>query len=174
MNTKNYQQLIDLYMKNCGNLYPLRNIYPSRNAHMLETINTNGVGNVKLRLISGPGETPVPIATITVYVTQGIEKDIPIMHLITSLNPISIELPVAYDLGTQIVGPEYDFSTYNIRIDAFGYYSTSIFNIRIFAGTITVFNINMVSILQKETEPGIEERIDIPPHPRDEVNGLSN
>ena len=91
------------------------------------------------------------------------------MHLITALNPVRIELPMAADLGTSIVGPEYDFSTYNIRIDVFEYFSHVLFNLRLFPETTTDFTISLVPITQVQLQPVIEERIIIPPHPRDVV-----
>lgn len=169
MNNKNQQQLINLYMEQCFNSYDSRNIYPKRYVNMLE--NTSDTGFIRLNIVRQSDKAPVPNATITIYVTRGTERDIPIMHLITTINPIRIELPIAYNLGTQIAGPEYGFSTYNLRVDAFGYFATSVYNIRLFPGTTTDFEINMISISQLEGVPSIEERTDIPPHLRDELNG---
>ena len=163
MKSRSQQQLIDLYMKKCANMYPLHYV------NMLENGNINNTGFIRLNIINQQNKTLVSNSTITIYVTQGEERDIPIMHLITALNPIRIELPIAYNLGTQIVGPEHDFSTYNLRVDSFGYYATVIYNIRLFSETTTDFDINMIPVIQISIEPTIEERIDIPPHPRDEV-----
>ena len=174
MYTGNQQQLIDLYMKKCGNLYSSRNINPSYYVNMLENNNTKETGFLRLNIVQQLDRAPVKNATITIYVTRGIQRDIPIMHLITTINPIRIELPIAYDLGIQIVGPEYDFSTYNIRVDAFGYFATNIYDIRLFPDTTSDFVIDMISISQGEAQPLIEERLDIPPHPRDVLNGGSN
>lgn len=91
---------------------------------------------------------PIPYATIIVYVTNGPQRDIPIMHLVTTLNPVRINLPMANELGTQILGPEYQFSTYNISIDVFGYFTRMIYNIRLFPNTTTDFVIEMITILK--------------------------
>ncbi len=171
MYNKYQQQLNDLYMKQYFNLYPLRNIHSSYYANVQESGNYNNAGFMRLNIVRDSDKAPVPNATITIYVTDGISRDVPIMHLITTINPIRIELPMAYDLGTQIVGPEYDFSTYNLRVDAFGYFSTNVYNIRLFPNTTSDFEINMVEISQLGGVPDIEERIDIPPHPRDVING---
>lgn len=172
MDNKNQQQLINLYMKQCFNSYDSRYIYPKHYVNMLE--NASNTGFIRLNIVRQSDKAPVRNATITIYVTRGTERDIPIMHLITTINPIRIELPIAYTLGTQITGPEYDFSTYNLRVDAFGYFSTSVYNIRLFPGTTSHFEINMNAVSQLEGVPNIEERTDIPPHPRDELNGESN
>lgn len=134
---------------------------------MLETEGTTGF--VRLYIIDQVTKNPIPYSTITVYVTDGVQRDIPIMHLVTTLNPVRIELPMASELGTQIVGPEYDFSTYNISIDVFGYFSHILYNIRLFTNTTTDFTVGMVPITQVQLLPVIEERIIIPPHPRDEI-----
>ncbi len=172
MNNKNQQQLINSYMKQCFDLYGSRNIYPKRYVNMLE--NTNNTGFIRLNIVRQGDKTPVPNATITIYVTSGTERDVPIMHLITTLNPVRVDLPIAYNLGIQIEGPEYYFSTYNLRVDAFGYFATSVYNIRLFPGITSDFEINMIAISRPEGIPNIEERTDIPPHPRDSLNGKNN
>lgn len=169
MNPRYQQQLIESYIKNCGNLYNLRNKYPSYYTNILETGNIYNTGLISLNIVNQVGKTPVNNATITVYVTDGMNRDIPIMHLITTINPVRIVLPMAYELGTQIVGPEYNFSTYNIRVDAFGYFANNVYNIRLFPNITTNFDIEMIPIRQLEAQPLIEERVDIPPHPRDVV-----
>jgi len=78
-------------------------------------------------------------------------------------------------IGTQLVGPEYNFSTYNIRIDVFGYFSRNIYNVRLFPDTTTNFDIELIPVTQIpvthiEAQPLIEERLEIPPHPRDVIN----
>ena len=125
-------------------------------------------GFIRLYIIDRVTGEPIPYSTITVSVTDGVQRDIPIMHLITALNPVRIELPMAADLGTSIVGPEYDFSTYNIRIDVFEYFSSVLYNIRLFPNTTSDFTINLVPTTQVQLQPIIEERIIIPPHLRDQ------
>lgn len=169
MYNTNQKQLIDSYIKQCYNLYSSRNIYPDHYVSMLE--NSNKTGFIRLNIVSQSDYAPVPNATITIYVTRGTQRDIPIMHLITTINPVRIELPIAYNLGTQIVGPEYDFSTYNLRVDAFGYFASNIYNIRLFPDVTSDFEIIMIPISQLEEVPNIEERLNIPPHPRDILNG---
>ncbi len=160
------RQLIDYYMSQCNNSYYSKNLNSSQ-FKMLE--NTSDTGFIRLNIINQREEAPVANATITIYVTDGAQRDIPVMHLITTINPVRIELPMAYELGTQIAGPEYNFSTYNIRVDAFGYFANVVYNIRLFPNITTDFDITMVPITPIERTPVLEERINIPPHPRDEV-----
>lgn len=167
MYNENQNQLNDFYMKKFESLYPSRNIYHSYYVNMLENANIINYGFILLNIVNQVDRTPVPNATITIYVTDGVQGDIPVMHLITTINPIRIVLPMANDLGTLIIGPEYNFSTYNLRVDAFGYFSRVIYNIRLFPGITTDFEIELVPVRQIEAQPLIEERINIPPHPRD-------
>lgn len=159
------RQFFNHYMKQCNNLYYPKNL----NLNHFNMLGTNNNGFIRVNIINQRGEPPVTNATITIYVTDGSERDIPIIHLITTINPIRIELPMAYELGTQIAGPEYNFSTYNIRVDAFGYFANVVYNIRLFPNITTDFDIIMTPITPIERTPVLEERIDIPSHPRDEI-----
>lgn len=165
------KQFINSYMRQCPSHYFSKNIYSNQYAKILES-NYN-TGFIRLNITNQYGEPPVANYTITIYVTDGQQRDIPIMHLITTLNPIRIELPMAYEIGTQIAGPEYNFSTYNLRVDAFGYFASILYNIRLFPNTTTDFNIELVPTFPStppSSEPNIEERTDIPPHLRDQLN----
>ena len=148
------------------NMYPYSNIYECQYS-ILE--NQNETGFIKLHIIDQASRKPIPYATITVYVNSGVERDIPIMHLVTTINPVRIELPMATDIGLQILGPEYEFSTYNVSIDVFGYFTHIIYDIRLFPNTTADFTIEMVPVTQIQLQPIIERRIEIPPHPRDVV-----
>ena len=148
------------------NMYPYSNIYECQYS-ILE--NQNETGFIKLYIIDQASRKPIPYATITVYVNSGVERDIPIMHLVTTINPVRIELPMATDIGLQILGPEYEFSTYNVSIDVFGYFTHIIYDIRLFPNTTADFTIEMVPVTQIQLQPIIERRIEIPPHPRDVV-----
>ncbi len=152
-------------MKQYKYLDTYHNSYLSQNVNMLENI--NNFGFVRLSIINEVTKEPISYATITFYVTEGEDRDIPIMHLVTTINPVRIELPMAHELGTKIVGPEYNFSTYNISIDVFGYFTRIIYNVRLFPNTTTDFIIEMVPITQVREQPLIEERIELPPHLRD-------
>lgn len=172
LNNRYQQQLYDLYIGKCGNLYPSRDLHFNHYVNASENTNAYNTGFIRLNIVNQIDKTPVPNATITIYVTDGVSRDIPVMHLITTINPIRIELPMANVLGTQIVGPEYGFSTYNIRVDAFGYFASNVYNIRLFPNITSDFEIEMIPITQLEAQPIIEKRIDIPPHPRDIINGV--
>jgi len=158
MYNKDHQQFMNL----------TRNIYPCHNVHNTEVEINTKIGFINLYVITGRVQNPLPDAAITVFVNQG-ETEIPIMYLYSLFNPILLPLPVAYSKNpyTLIRGPEYYFSTYNLRVDAIGYYSTHILNIRMFEGITTDFNISMIPAAQSEDIFTREEIINIPAHPRD-------
>ena len=131
----------------------------------------NNAGFLRFLILDAETKNPIPYATITAYVTDGTQRDIPIMHLVTTINPVRIELPIAHDLGMKIRGPEYEFSTYNVSIDIFGYFTQVVYDIRLFPNTTADFTVEMVPITQIQMQPVIEKRVEIPPHPRDVVNG---
>ena len=160
----------NLYMKEYGNVYFARNKYPYQNVHMNELEINTKIGFINLFIITGSEQNPLSDAAITVYVNQG-ETEIPIMYLYSTINPILLPLPVAYSKNpyTLIRGPEYYFSTYSLRVDAIGYYSTRILNIRMFDNITTDFNISMIPVAQRNETLNREEIIYIPPHPRDFV-----
>ena len=153
------------YMKQIKSIYPVQNIYINQNINMFEI--SNNYGFIRISVIDETTGEPIPNSGITMYVTDGEQRDIPILHLVTSINPIRLELPIACPYGTQIQGPEYNYSTYNLRIDAFRYFANVVYNIRLFPNTTTDFKIEMVPISQVRLIPMIEERLNIPPHPRD-------
>jgi len=86
MNNKVQQQLIDLYMKKCINPCPTKNAYHSLQVNTLESININNTGFLRLNITDKVTAKSVLNATITLYVTDGANRDIPIMHIITTLN----------------------------------------------------------------------------------------
>ncbi|HOK48902.1 MAG TPA: hypothetical protein PLF27_08735 [Sedimentibacter sp.] len=145
-------------------------VYPCWN--VCQNINNNSqyedaTGFMRLHIIDKVTGEDIPYATITIYVTDEERRDIPIMHLVTTINPARIELPIANKLGTLIEGPEYNFSTYNISVDIFGYFTNIIYNNRLFPNVTTDFVIEMIPITQPQQQPIIERRTEIPPHPRD-------
>lgn len=131
-------------------------------------------GLIRLNIIDQVTKKEIPNSTITFYVTDGPDRDIPIIHIVTILNPIRIELPMANDLGTKIVGPEYAFSTYNLSVNVFGYFTNYIYNVRLFPDVTTDFTVEMIPVTQPQMTPIIEERTEIPPHPRDEPVNSQN
>ena len=153
------------YMEQSKTLYPFQDIFNNQCTNMLEQPTIYGF--IRLSIIDRATRELLPNSGVTIYVTDGNQRDIPILHLVTIINPIRLELPVACRIGTHVQGPEYSFSTYNLRVDVFGYFANVVYNIRLFPNVTTDFQIEMIPITQVRLDPTYEERIQIPPHPRD-------
>ncbi len=145
----------------------LNQIKDYRNKNVNITEFQNLTGTIRLHIVDQTSGESLLNPTITIYVTDEQQRDVPVVHVMTSLNPIGVQVPVTCPFGTPITGPEYDFSTYNVRVDAFGHFAKVIYNVRLFPNTTVDFRVEMVPITQVRLTPVIEERIDIPPHPRD-------
>ncbi|WP_326910520.1 hypothetical protein [Sedimentibacter sp. MB31-C6] len=152
------------------------NCYKNKTSNFKAFINevpvNQDVGYIQLYVFRERGRVPIPDAEVTIYARQTTFVGVPIETFVTTVNPITIELPVAHPTGILITGPEYKFTTYNMTITAAGYSPVSIVNIRIFPGTTENYDINMI-----EVTPGVfpvpEKIINIPPHPRDLINNQS-
>ncbi len=129
---------------------------------------SNEVGYIQIYLTKDLGKEVANDAVITIYVKQG-ENQIPVKRLVSIHNPTIIELPVANPLGTLIKGPEYYFTPYDLTIEKEGYYKITTLNIRLFPKIKTIFYYNLNRIMQGI--PNHEEITNIPPHPRDILNG---
>jgi len=112
----------------------------------LNTTIEHQVGYLNLFVVSAIDNTPLPNATVTIYVRDVRNIDIPIMMIVTTLNPILVQLPVAHSPGTIIEGPENGYSIYDIKTEAVGYYISRIYDIRVFNGISSNFNISMIPI----------------------------
>ncbi len=163
-------KLRDLYVRKCEDSYNTRTVLPDENVVKdIEGI-TNKVGYLNIFVFTGKEQTPISNATVTVSVRKGETLEIPIMRFITSTNPILVQIPIAYSPDTLIMGPEYAFSTYNLRVEAAGYYITRILNIRMFPGIVTDFNIGLIPTTESSLAGSGEQIINIPPHPRDVID----
>ena len=89
--------IMNMYINPFENIYPCWSIFQSQNNNnMIE--NQNATGFMRLHIIDQVTKENIPYATITAYVTDEARRDIPIMHLVTTLNPVRIELPIAQDV----------------------------------------------------------------------------
>lgn len=159
---KKRENLFDIF----ENLYYYNNIMSAK-IIASQVKPCNGTGYLELFVFTDRGATPIEGAKVTLYARKDEGSSAPLMTLYTEDKPIVLELPVAHPEGTLIQGPEYCFTTYNLLIEKEGYYTISVFNIRLFPGIKTQFNYNLNSVL-----PGVpykQETIAIPPHPRDLV-----
>lgn len=133
-------------------------------------VNTD-VGYIELFVFTDRGLIPVEGADVTFYARRGDQDRVKVKEIISEVNPIIVELPVAHPLGTLIEGPEYYFTTYDMTIEKDGYYGINALNIRMFPGITAQFNYNLNRTLPNA--PGRQETFSIPPHPRDVIDPQS-
>lgn len=131
-----------------------------------ETINENNVGYVKVRVYTALGALPVPEAVVTVY-TKVNDEENAILHLVSDANGNvpNIELPVAFDPTIPIELQKYNYSTYNMRIQALGYYTINVLDLRIFPGISTDYKVDMIPVIAGTDGRVPEQTIIIPPPP---------
>jgi len=122
------------------------------------------VGYIEISITKDLGQEIATDAVLTIYVNQDGDQ-IPVVTLSPTENPTLIELPIAHLSGTLVEGPEYYFTPYNLTIEKEGYYRIITQNIRLFPNVKAAFFYNLNKIVTGQ--PGHEEIIIIPPHPRD-------
>jgi len=125
---------------------------------------SDDVGYIEISITKDLGQEIAADAVLTIYVNQN-DNQIPIVSLSPTENPTLIELPIAHPSGTLVEGPEYYFTPYNLTIEDEGYYRIITQNIRLFPNVKAAFFYNLNRIVTGQ--PGREEIIIIPPHPRD-------
>lgn len=124
-------------------------------------------GFVSVIVSTALGALPVPGAVITLYRSDSQGNEEALYHVITdrSGRVPNLPLPVTYNPESPLGSSEYFFSTYNLRVQANGYYTQNIIDVRVFPDTITRFNVNLIPISQGGDEG--ERTIVIPPSPTD-------
>ncbi len=123
------------------------------------------VGYLRVSVYTASGALPVPNAVITVYDIHEDGEEHVFYHLVTdkSGNAPIMELPVAHE------EKEYEFTKYNLRVQAIGYYTINILDIRIFPDVTTSFRINLIPTAQGTTEEE-SQTVVIPETPLDITN----
>lgn len=122
------------------------------------------VGYINVGVFTASGALPVPNAVVTVYhANEDGEEDV-LYHLITDESgrvPV-IKLPVEYPVEN--LPPDY-YSTYNLRIQADGYYTYNLLDIQLFPNITTNFRINMIPLAQGDMPDGAGQTFVIPRRP---------
>lgn len=128
-------------------------------------------GFVNVSVNTALGALPVQDAVVTLYVTDQDGNEEALYHLVTdrSGKVPKMTLPVVYNPLNPAESRQYFFSTYNLRVQAIGYYTQNIIDIRVFPDTTTNFNVALIPVRQGGDED--ESRtIVIPPSPVDISN----
>lgn len=106
------------------------------------------------------------------YITDLEGNEEALYHLVTDISGKApkMAVPVVYDPLNPIESREYFFTTYNLRIQAIGYYTQNIIDVRVFPDTTTNFNINLIPVRQGGDEDEGQRTLIIPHSPIDESN----
>lgn len=123
------------------------------------------VGYIDVGVFTASGALPVPNAVVTVYHTYENDEEHVLYHLITdeSGRVATMEVPVEYQgPGQQL---EYYYSTYNMRVQAPGYYTHNILDIQVYPNISTNFRINLIPAAQGDTTVSPGQTVVIPARP---------
>ena len=144
---------------------------PLLNEEQLDETPLIDQGYIDVRVFTALGALPVSDAVVTVYVTDEEGEEHVFYHLVSDISgsvPL-ITLPVVYNLLDPTDSQQYYFSTYNLRVQAIGYYTQNVLDVRVFPDTTTSFRINLIPVMSGGTEDD-SRTIIIPPSPIDESN----
>ncbi len=123
------------------------------------------VGYINVGVYTASGALPVQDAVVTVYHTYDDNEEHVLYNLVTDESGIvpRIEVPIVYrGVGEQA---EYNYSTYNLRIQAIGYYTANILDLQVYPNIATNFRINLIPVSQGEPYGGSGQTIVIPQRP---------
>lgn len=129
-------------------------------------------GAISVGVFTASRALPVQDAVVTVYHIGNGEEEHVLAHLVTDRNGRipNVEVPVVYNPADPLESSEYYFSNYNIRVQAINYYTQNILGIRVFPGTTTRFNIDLIPVAAGTTGEEHEQTVVIPPAPVDFSN----
>lgn len=132
-----------------------------------KTINQDEVGYISVRVYTALGALPVPGAVVTIYSKAENGEENAINQLVTDANGniAHIELPVLLDSIDPSFKSKYYYSTYNMRIQALGYYTVNVLDLRIFPGISTDYKIDLIPAIVESPRKIPEQTIIIPPPP---------
>lgn len=131
-----------------------------------------GIGFINVSVNTASGALPIKSAVVTLYVMDSNANEEALYHLVTDISGKvpKMELPVTYNPQNPLESREYYFSTYNLRVQAIGYYTHNIIDIRVFPNTTTNFNVTLIPVMQGGDEDEHGRTIVIPPSTPDVSN----
>jgi len=129
-------------------------------------------GFVSVSVNTALGAVPVRDAVVTLYVTDLEGNEEALYHLVTDISGKvpKMALPVVYNPQDPLGSRAFFFSTYNLRIQAIGYYTSNIIDLRVFPDTTTNFAVTLIPVSEGGDEDEGERTIVIPSSPIDESN----
>jgi hypothetical protein len=141
-------------------------------AQLIEDSSNIQTGFVDVSVNTALGALPVTDAVVTLYVTDQEGKEEVIYHSLTNISGKApkMVLPVVYNPQDPSESRKYFFTTYNLRIQAIGYYTENIIDLRVFPNTTTNFKVTLIPVSQGGDEDEKERTLVIPSSPIDESN----
>ncbi len=123
------------------------------------------VGYINVGVFTASGALPVPDAVVTLYHTYETGEEHVLYHLVTDESGIipTMEVPVEFQGADQQT--EHYYSTYNLRIQADGYYPYNLLDIQVFPDIATNYRINMIPAAQGGVPNSPEQTFVIPKRP---------
>lgn len=138
---------------------------PSNNQGTESQPSTEEVGYINVGVYTASGALPVKDAVVTLYHTYNGSEEHVLFHQVTdeSGRIPTMYVPVEYTgVGQQT---EYNYSTYNLRVQAIGYYTSNVMDLQVFPNIGTNFRLNLIPTAQGAPENAPEYTIVIPPRP---------
>jgi 5-hydroxyisourate hydrolase-like protein (transthyretin family) len=123
------------------------------------------IGYINVGVYTASGALPVKDAVVTLYHTYNDSEEHVLFHQVTdeSGRVPTMYVPVEYSgVGQQT---EYDYSTYNLRVQAIGYYTSNVMDLQVFPNIGTNFRLNLIPTAQGAPESIPGNTIVIPPRP---------
>lgn len=137
----------------------------NKNLPISQHLHENPVGYMNIGVYTASGALPVPNAVVTVYhVYEGGEEHV-LYRVITDENGnvSTLKVPVVYEgPGQQTI---YDYSAYNIRIEAPGFNTVNLINTQIFPGITSNYRINLIPTISGDSPENAEIDYVIPDRP---------
>ena len=138
---------------------------PTTPGQINQTQPASDVGYINVGVFTASGALPVKDAGVTLYHTYNGGEEHALYHFVTdeSGRVPTMEVPVEYrGVGQQT---EYAYSTYNLRVQAIGYYLYNILDLQVFPNIATNFRINLIPAAQGSPVESPGQTVVIPPRP---------
>ncbi|MFA9424056.1 MAG: hypothetical protein ACERLG_10790 [Sedimentibacter sp.] len=128
-------------------------------------------GYINVGVYTALGALPVKDAVVTIYYLDG--EDEIVLYLVAtdeSGRVPEMEVPVFYDENNPLQNTDFYFTTYNMRIQAIGYYTVNVLDLRVFPNTATNYRVVLIPVMEDGTEEKPSKVIIIPKSPADNSN----
>lgn len=129
-------------------------------------------GYINVGVYTALGALPVKDAVVTIYTIDEDGEENALYHVVSNASGRvpTMEVPVEYDPENPLESPSFYFSTYNMRVQAIGYYTVNIIDLRVFPEVATNYRVILIPVMEGATEEEGSQTVVIPPTPADISN----